>query len=230
MARRKPSPRGPQPELAGALCVAFVNTAGARDNNAQQGVESYGELVTWGQQAGLLSTNEAERLRRLAAERPKDAEGIYRRASKLRYALARIFLATFHDRDPDGEDLDAVNAAVAEAMPVLRLVRREGGVTVGWGGDEDALDRMLWPVAYSAVETLVEIAGRPYVRQCAAKGCRLYFLVRDGSRERPWCSEVCGNRARSLAYYYRHGREARERKNQASEFGRRRRRKPSSRS
>lgn len=213
MAKRNPSPRDPQLELAGALSVAFVNTAGARDNNRQQGVASYADLVTWGQQAGALSTNEAERLRRLAAERPQDAEAVFARAFKLRYALARIFLATFYDRDLDDEDLAAVNAAVAEAMPVLRLVRQEGGVTVGWSGDEDALDRMLWPVAHSAVETLVEITGRPCVCQCAAKECLLYFFVRSGSRKRLWCSPACGNRTRSLEYYYRHGREVRFRNN-----------------
>lgn len=228
MARRKPPPRDPQLELAGALCVAFVNTGGARDNNRQQGVQSYAELVTWAQQAGVLSTNEAERLRRLASERPEDAEDVYIRASKLRYSLARMFIATFQDQNPDDEDLDAVNTALAEAMPVMRLVRQDSGVTVGWSGDEDALDRMLWPVAYSALETLVAITGLPYVRQCGAKGCRLYFLVRSGSRKRVWCSPVCGNRVRSLDYYYRRGRRLRDEKNRGLGVQERRRKKQAS--
>ncbi|HEX9731162.1 MAG TPA: CGNR zinc finger domain-containing protein [Thermoanaerobaculia bacterium] len=222
MARRKPPPRDPQLELAGALCVAFVNTAGARDNNRQQGAKSYAELVTWAQQAGVLSTNEAERLRRLAAERPEDAEAVYTRAAKLRYALARIFLATLKDQNPDDTDLGTVNAAVAGAMPVLRLVPQDSGVAVGWSGDDDALDRMLWPVAYSALETLVAITGHPHVRQCAAKECALYFLVASGSRKRLFCSTVCGNRARSLEYYYRKGRASREK--EIREMGGKRRR------
>ena len=84
---------------------------------------------------------------------------------------------------------------------------------MGWGGDEDALDRMLWPVAYSAVETLVAITGSPYVRQCGGKECFLYFYVRNGSRKRLWCSPACGNRVRSLDYYYRKGRAKRAKEN-----------------
>jgi len=210
MPRKKPPPRDPQLDLAGALCVAFVNTAGARDNNRQQGLKSYAELVTWGQQAGVLSANEAERLRRVASERPEDAEAVYARAAKLRHALARIFVATFLDKSPDDANLGTVNAAVAEATRVLRLVPQDSGVAVGWSGDDDALDRMLWPVAFSALETLVAITGHPHVRQCAAKGCYRYFLVRSGSRKRIFCSAVCGNRARSLDYYFRKGRAVRE--------------------
>jgi hypothetical protein len=94
MARKKPPPRSPRLKLAGALCVAFVNTAGARPDNGQQGVEDYGELVTWGQQAGVVSALEAERLRRLATERPADATAVFARAASLRVVLSRLFLAT----------------------------------------------------------------------------------------------------------------------------------------
>ncbi|MEE8523020.1 MAG: hypothetical protein V3T72_03740 [Thermoanaerobaculia bacterium] len=73
MARKNLPPRGPRLDLAGALGVAFVNTAAARQGNRQQGVRTYEELLTWSQQTGVVSTLEGERLRRRAAERPEEA-------------------------------------------------------------------------------------------------------------------------------------------------------------
>ena len=213
MARKPPPPRGPQLELAGALCVAFVNTAGAGPKNRQQGVAGYDELVSWGQQAGVLSTLEAERLRRVAGDRPGEAEAAFARAARLRFDLARIFLATAKEESPPRDALDALNAALAEALTGLRLVPGEQGLTWGWGGDENALDRVLWPVLHSAGETLVAAAGRPQVRQCAAKGCALYFVDRSASRQQRWCDmKTCGSRAKALRYYYRTGQSDRDEK------------------
>ncbi len=214
MAKRKTKekvPRGPQLELADALCVAFVNTASARDKNRQQGAQNYEELVVWGQQAGLLSTLEAERLERLAAERPAEAHAVYSRAAELRVALWRVFLAARREQELPADDLDALSEAIADAMPALRLVPGEAGLTVGWGGDEDALDRVLWPALYSALELLTSASDLALVRQCGAKGCTLFFLDRSKSRKRRWCDpKICGRRARALRYYYRTGKAKRE--------------------
>ena len=72
----------------------------------------------------------------------------------------------------------AANEALGAALPALRMVRAEQGVTWGWAGDEDALDRMLWPVVFSAAELLIAAQGRPHVRQCAFKDCKLFFARR----------------------------------------------------
>ncbi len=88
MAKQLP-PRGPQLELAGALGVAFANTAGAREENRQLGFRSYGELLAWGQQVGAVSALEAERLRKLAAERPEAAAAASERAVAVRSSLFR---------------------------------------------------------------------------------------------------------------------------------------------
>lgn len=210
-ARKTPPPRGPQLKLAGALCVAFVNTAGARPNNRQQGVASYAELLTWGQQAGVLSTLDAERLRRLAAERPEDAETVYAFAARLRLVLARLFNASATGKGLPQKDLDELNVALGEAFLAQRLVAGESGLVWGWAGDEDALGRVLWPVVHSAAETLLAAAGRPHVRQCAREGCTLYFLDTSPSRQRRWCErKTCGHRTSSLDYYYRRGRAERD--------------------
>ncbi len=181
--------------------MAFVNTTGARDDNQQLGIGSYPELLAWSQAAGVLSVPEAERLRRRAAAAPEEAAAAFARVAKVRLSLFRIFLATGAGRELPEEDLAAVNEALGAALPALRMARAEQGVTWGWAGDEDALDRMLWPVLLSAAELLVAAEGRPHVRQCALKGCRLFFVDRSPSGQRKWCDmKTCGNRAKAARH------------------------------
>ncbi len=206
MARKPPRPRGPQLELAGELCAAFVNTAGARPENRQQGVASFAELLTWSRQTGALSTAEAERLKREAAQRPGDAEAAFARAVRLRTLLARFFLATRADEPVPQSHLDGFNAF----LPPLGLVPAEQGVAWGLTGDEDAFDRMLWSVLESAAEVLIAAEGRPRVRQCAAKDCQLFFVDLTPSGHRVWCEmKRCGNRAKNLRYSRRGGKSRR---------------------
>ncbi len=204
MANTQSPPRGPQLKLAGALCVAFVNTAGVREQNRQLGFGNYRELLVWGQQADLLSPLEAKCLSRRAAERPKEAAAILTRAVELRSRLFRLFLATGRRDPPPPDDFAAVNEALARALPALRMVPADGGVQWGWAGDENALDRMLWPVLLSAAELMIAARGQPHVRQCMFKGCLLFFVDRGPRGQRRWCDmRTCGNRAKSRRYYKR---------------------------
>ncbi len=215
MARKRPPPRGPQLDLAGDLSVAFVNTAGAGQNNQQLGVGSYAELLAWSQHAGVLAALEAERLHRLAKEHPAKAAAAYKKVAKARSTLFRIFLALGRGRELPPDDFMAANEVLGAALPALRMVPAEQGVTWGWAGDEDALDRMLWPVMFSAAELLIAAEGRPHVRQCALKDCRLFFVDRSPSGQRRWCDmQACGNRAKAN----RHRRRYQARKSQSFYF------------
>ncbi len=211
MARKPPPPRGPQLEIAGDLAVAFVNTAAARDNNRQQGVSSYPELLTWSQQVGVLQAHDAGRLARQATEDPAAALAAWAHAEAARRALVRLFIAIHMEKDLPAGDLEVFNRSLARALPAARVVPAAEGVDWGWAGDADDLGRMLWPVLFAAAELLISTEGRPQVRQCALKECRLWFVDRSPSRQRRWCEmKTCGNRAKSLRHYYRHARERRD--------------------
>ncbi len=211
MARTNLPPRGPQLELAGALSLAFVNTAAARKKNRQQGIRTYAELLVWSQQTGVLQAAGAARLAQLAAELPDAATATYARAEALRAGMARLFLAIQHEKALPEGDLRLFNEGLAEALPALRLVPGEAGPTWGWAGDENALDRMLWPVLHAAGELLISTGGRPQVRQCAFSECALFFVDRTPSGRRRWCEmENCGNRVKALRHYRRTRRSARE--------------------
>lgn len=211
---RTRTPPGPQLELAGALSVAFVNTAAARwPENSQLGVASYADLLNWGRRAGLLSASEAERLSKVARERSEEADAVLARALELREALRRIFQALRAGRPAPEDALQRLNTALREAFSHAALgsdVLGEEGLSLGWTGSEDALDRILWEVARSALETLTS-PDAYRVRKCAAADCGLHFLDRTPSRRRKWCAvNPCGNRAKALRFYYRRGKKERD--------------------
>ncbi len=209
MAHKAPPPRGPQLELANDLCVAFVNTAGASKDNRQQGIENYRELLSWGRTVGTVSSPEALRLGSRATEQPELAAEVWAWARKLRSALFRLFLAVMADNELPAADLDLVNEAVSGALGAARMVPGEKGLTLAWAGDEDALERVLWPVLHAAMQLLLSLEGRPWVRQCAKSGCKLFFVDRSPSGRRKWCGKICGKRDKSLRFYYRRGRAQR---------------------
>ncbi len=210
MAKKMPPPRSPQLELAGdELSVALLNTAGARPDNRQQSVETYADFVTWSQAVGTVSAPRAGRLRRRAAERPAEAAAAFALVAELRTAVAESFLAAERQEPVDESHLEVFNRALAESSLGPRLIVAEsGGGTLAWVGDEDALDSPLGPVLVSAFKILTA-EGRPYVRQCAAPGCELFFV--DPSGRRKWCSmELCGNRVKTKVYYRRRGKAERQ--------------------
>ncbi len=138
--------------------------------------------------------------------------GLGRRIAKLRSSLFRVFRAIATGNELPDDDLDLVSEALVAAMPAIRLVRGEDGVTVGWAGDEDALDRMIWPVLFSTMELLTSLEGQPHVRQCAAPGCNLFFVDRTPTHRRRWCERrTCGSRTKSLRYYHKTGKHNRGR-------------------
>ena len=210
MPRKKPPrPRGPQLELAGALCVAFVNTSGARPQNRQQGVSNVADLVTWGREVEIVSAQEAERLRRWAAERPTEAKAELARVTTIRAGLARIFIAGQRQEPAHEGDLDVLNRTVAESSLALQLVATDSGASWGWAGGDDELDALLSPILSSAVEVMNAAAGRPHVRQCAGEGCRLFFVDRSPTGQRVWCEKSCGHRVANLRYWRRRGKKRR---------------------
>jgi predicted RNA-binding Zn ribbon-like protein len=69
--------------------------------------------------------------------------------------------------------------------------------------DEDELDRMLWPVARSAADTLTS-GDLKRVRRCARQGCDWLFVDTSKNRSRRWCSmSMCGSRVKAGRYYRR---------------------------
>jgi predicted RNA-binding Zn ribbon-like protein len=186
------------------LCLDFGNTLGNRlTGYAVERLNSYGDLVAWEREKGILSEQEAEQLTQEAERRPVEAASTLARALVLREAMYRIFSAIAGERSPEAADMMTLNITLASALAVLHIVATEHGFAWGWSRGREGLDRVLWPVILSTVNLLTSNALRA-VRECAAPNCGWLFLDTTRNRSRRWCDMmVCGNRAKARRHYER---------------------------
>jgi predicted RNA-binding Zn ribbon-like protein len=199
-----PMSAGTMKLLGGRTSLDFANTADW--HASEQPVEfltNYAELVAWGVHMGILNNPQAEHLLEKASHRPAEAGAVLDRAVALREAIYRLFAAISAGHLPGGSDLAALNAELARMLAHSRLIPAEEGYAWDWVGDEDALDRVLWPVVHDAADLLTSgNLGR--VGQCSDDRCGWLFFDTSRNRSRRWCSmEDCGNRAKARRHYER---------------------------
>src|SRR5262245_58090580 len=108
----------------GKLCLDFANTGENRAPAIKPEDEhllDYAARVTWGHQAGVLDTDQAQRLLALAAAQPDLAEQTLAQAIALREAIYRSFSSVARGEAPERSDLEEVNAALARGLAQARL-------------------------------------------------------------------------------------------------------------
>lgn len=196
--------------LGGRLSLDFANTADWHASDCPvEFLTSYIELVSWGQNAGILTGQQAELLLKQASHRSGDASDILKRAITLREAIYRIFSAISHGNLPQEDDLAALNTELSKALVHSRIVVEAEGFAWDWIGGEGAMDRMLWPVVHDAARLLTS-KDRYRVGQCTDDKCGWLFLDASRNRSRRWCSmKDCGNRAKARRHYRRAHNEPR---------------------
>lgn len=189
--------------LGDRLCLDFANTIEMPiANQPLDLLRGYADLVAWGAMAGLLDPSEADRLRNAGERRARDAEEVLARAIELRAAISGVFTAIAEGSSPADDDLAKLDREYRAAMARTRLTATPGGYELTWSDENTALDRVLWPVARSAVDLLIE--GDPdRVKQCPGPdgGCGWLFYDVSKNRSRHWCSmEGCGSQAKMQRY------------------------------
>jgi predicted RNA-binding Zn ribbon-like protein len=187
----------------GALCLDFANTVGDRPRCTREDLRKYEDLLAFGRQTTVLDELAVRRLSRAAKRRPSAARAAFRRAIAFREHLYSIFATLAHGEHPESEHLDALNKMLGRALAHLQVAKIPSGFGWDWSGDDEALDRVLWPIARSAADLLTS-NERSQVRQCAADTCSWLFVDRSRTRRRRWCDmKVCGNRAKARRHYQR---------------------------
>ncbi len=189
----------------GRLCLDFANTVGGqRDTQPRERLSGYADLVAWTFQSRIVNELEARQLLAKAERRPADAAAVFARSIALREAIYHIFAAVAASHPLDSADLDTLQAELSVSIARSRLVPGHTGFAWVWTGGEDALDRMLWPVARSTVDLLTSEDLRQ-VRECASSTCSWLFLDTTRNRSRQWCDmRSCGNREKARRHYERH--------------------------
>jgi predicted RNA-binding Zn ribbon-like protein len=180
--------------IGGVACLDFANTLdGRRGYRTSERLRSYGDLLAWSRQAGVLGSTAARRLARVAARQPTQSAAVLARALELREALYRIFDAYIAGRLPTRADLATLDRELRQGWVSTRLVTTRDGFDWKWEGDAEALDQMLVPIARSAGELLTSSAV-DRVRECSSDTCGWLFLDGSKNRARRWCDmRTCGN-------------------------------------
>lgn len=188
--------------VGGVLCLDFANTASARDTaTPTEQLHDYDDLVVWAERIGIVDSTASDILQQEAARRPETAAAVFQQALALREAIFRIFAAQIAGVPPASGDMALLNAAIAASYPHLRLIT-DGAAGFIWEWEEapQQLDRVLWPVVRSTVETLVS-AELARVRMCQGEHCGWLFVDRSKNHSRRWCDmQECGNIAKVRRY------------------------------
>ena len=212
------------PLEGGWLCLGFCNTVGWHSGayrrselyageqdweraedvpGAHERFADYRSLIGWSLRKRLVTVSEAKTLLRAMRAMPAQAEEVRRRAIGLREALYHLFSALAAEKAPDARDVAALNAWLPDAMARRRLTHGEAGFTWESAAPADELERVLWPVVWSAAE-LLTAGPLERVRECDNDPCGWLFVDSSRNRTRRWCDmRDCGNRVKARRHYAR---------------------------
>ena len=188
---------------AGDLSLNFANTQDwhASDKPVEN-LKSFDDLVTWSEQACLVTPELAQHLHQQAIEQPDDTANAYDFAIQVREALYRIFSRRYAGELIPEADLALLNSVVSQALAHLQLTPAGGEIQWEWAADVYGANRILWPVARAAAELLTSDKASD-VRICEDdRGCGYLFIDQTKNHSRRWCSmDSCGNRAKARRHY-----------------------------
>jgi predicted RNA-binding Zn ribbon-like protein len=190
--------------IAGALCLDFVNTVGARIcEQPRDKLRSFADLVRWSKEAELIPEGEALELLAYSEANSSSATKILEKAKELREALFRIFDALGRKETPAAADIATLNETL-RALPVqLEICAQGRDFRCERRSAQVDNDRLLAPIAWSAADLLAS-GQLHHVRRCADEECGWLFVDTTKNHSRRWCAmSDCGSHAKAKRYYHR---------------------------
>lgn len=195
--------------IGSQLALDFANTVDWRaSDRPHDRLESYTHLVSWAHQAGILDVRQSAYMAEVQAARMEESSQALRTAKDLREAIYRLMTGAAAGRISPQADLEVLNRMLRECLLNLGIASSPPIFRLRWG-DDDLLDRPLWPVAWAAVQLLVS-PDLARVKACAsADGCGRLFLDLSKNQSRRWCRmRSCGNTAKARRHRERRRRTA----------------------
>lgn len=184
------------------LSLDFINTEGVERNSPPDRLSDITLFLDWAAERGLADPARAGTL--VDAGGPRATESFLEAARELREALYRLFSGLVEGREPAPADLAIFDRWLAEALPNLRFVRREGGFSWSLRTRPKRRTELLWPIALSAAD-LLRSDQLDRVKECSGETCSWMFIDGSRNRSRRWCDMAdCGNRAKAKRFYRRH--------------------------
>ena len=197
------APLSPPPFLyvGGDPALDLVNTVDWTSRGPEdERLGSYEQVTRWAEGAGVIGAAAGRRLRRLAAERPRDAALALEYVHRARETLHDLFGAIARGGSP-GDALPRFNRLLADAMERLQVAPRardpHAGYDWRWRDEDSDLRALAWPVIWSAASLLKsDEAGK--VRVCDGDDCGWMYVDRSRNGLRRWCQmRTCGTREKT---------------------------------
>ena len=186
--------------VGGGLCLDFANTINSRLDPEHDYLIQYNDLVGWAKKVGILTSAQAEQLRKHGKRSTDEAEHTLQTARRIRELIYAIFSNTARGMKPAQEDMDFLVQLYAEALSHSSFSKADDHYIIAWNVEE-ALDALLWPIIHSAGELLLS-SNLDQVKECP--GCGWLFLDTSKNQSRRWCSmNTCGSRDKMRRYHQR---------------------------
>jgi predicted RNA-binding Zn ribbon-like protein len=173
---------------------------------------SYGDLLRFLQESGLLSVTRARALSRGTSQ---DAgEQTLQSVRELREAAAAVLYAGVAGRAPLPADIRTLEFRFLEAArhrelhwepPAQSTANPDSpaAITWQWSGAGTDPDLPVWILSQTVSDLLLS-EGLARVRTCAVDTCRWLFLDTSKNHTRRWCNmKVCGNRMKARRFQAR---------------------------
>lgn len=176
--------------LEGRLCIGFVNTMHPRSGrHVRDSLTGYPDLVAWHRSIGMLTEEQEHHFLQEAYAHPQEAVEAFERAIAFRETMYHVFSSVADRNVPRNEDLDRIQRVFADAMAHASLIPDAYEFSWEWGVESEYgknMEKLLWPVAHSAIELLTSSEERNRIKVCP--GCGWLFLDTSKNGSRRWCS------------------------------------------
>jgi predicted RNA-binding Zn ribbon-like protein len=179
------------PVVAGHLALDFANTVDdPLGPQRWDHIADYSALLDWSARVAGMPADAVARLRAQAAQHPRPATNVVRRAAALRAAMNETFGAIVDGTDPA--------APWIELRPYLATAVGRAATPAPLSWEFTELEAPLWPVAEAAYRLLTG-PGLAHLKRCV--GCPWLFLDQSKNSSRRWCSmRDCGTHQKVQRY------------------------------
>ena len=187
----------------GHPALDFVNSLDNRfrDDGPDEMLASYGDLLRFLEEVGLLDTQRVRFLKRSVTT--ETGERALQSVRALREVTSSVFYAVVAAIPPAPADLRVLERYFLDASRHRELrweAREQAGVAWVWGRFESEPELPLWILSQTVSDILLSDLIR-HVRACAVDTCRWLFLDTSKNHTRRWCNmKVCGNRMKARRY------------------------------
>jgi predicted RNA-binding Zn ribbon-like protein len=202
--QRDPEPLPRFDLIGGNVCLDFINTLDERHSeNPKELLESYLDLVRFGEETAILSREQADALVADCRQLPQEAEAALVRARKLRETLHNVFWAIIQKRAVPPIALARLNASLHAASDHFRLEEVDLARFELCFDQILSFESILCLLARAAADLLTSDQVR-FAGACSATSCRWFFLDLSKNHQRRWCDmKRCGNRAKARRFHSR---------------------------